>query len=88
MQSRPLIRIVADLILLILVVYGQWYVALPLGLVAAWLFPYYVELLMLGLIHDALFGLGHGLDPWAHAGLVIAIVALGLASFLRGFMRR
>lgn len=57
MRKDILIRIILDLLILVSVVEGFWFVALPLAVIGCWNFSYFIEMLLAGMIYDALFGL-------------------------------
>jgi hypothetical protein len=64
-------RVAWDLLALILVIIAPWWVVLVVGIMGAIVFPWYVELVFLGALIDALYGgnasrlLGH----FIHAGI-------------------
>ncbi len=77
-----------DVLMLGSVLFGWWYVALPIGIIALFRFEYYAELLVAGFAYDALFGMGAGLAIWtAYAGTITALAFLGLAAGLKGSIR-
>jgi len=77
MNEDATLRIIMDIVLTISVIFGWWFVYIPLGLICLWFFPYYAEFIALGFLHDALFGMGRGLGIMAYAGtLATAAVAV------------
>ncbi|MGC9605714.1 MAG: hypothetical protein ABSF56_03100 [Minisyncoccia bacterium] len=88
MDNKLTLRIIIDVVITLCAILGLWYVALPLGLVAAWLFPYYVELVAVGFVYDAIFGMGRGLGLFGYAGVIAGAVLLAVVSFLRFVIRR
>ena len=77
-----------DVLLVILVVFGAWYIALPLALICAWVFPVYAELVFLGFLHDALFGMGRGLGLAGYYGLITAASLYAVVSFFKVTVRK
>jgi len=81
------IRIILGLIALICVIQGLWYVAFPLCILCAWIFPAYYEVLLLGLIYDSLFGfVGGGLK--SYYGFVVAIILFFASEAVGRFVRK
>lgn len=66
-------RVVVDIIIAVSVIFGLWYAALPIALVSAWVFPFYLELMIAGFAFDSLFGFGSGLGVVAYAGTLVSI---------------
>jgi hypothetical protein len=88
MDNKIILRIIFDVIITLCAVLGLWYICLPLGLIAAWLFPYYAELLAVGFVYDALFGMERGVGLFGYAGVIAAAVALTVVSLLKFVIRR
>jgi hypothetical protein len=88
MDKKIIFRIIVDIVIAFCAVFGLWYVFLPLGLIAAWFFPYYAELTVAGFVYDALFSMGRGFGLFGYAGLVVTIIALAVVSFLKFVIRR
>jgi len=74
MNKNLLTRIFIDLLIIITVLNGWWFFALPLALIGAWLFPYFVELIVAGIGYDSLFGFVPGMGAWGYAGTIVSIV--------------
>ena len=89
MKKLIALRVVVDIILALCVIFGWWYAALPLGLIASWFFPYYAEFILAGISYDALFGLG---DPtaglWAYSGTIVSVIAAVSIYFVKRSIRR
>ncbi|MFA6432437.1 MAG: hypothetical protein WCV82_01300 [Candidatus Paceibacterota bacterium] len=88
MNENPTLRVLLDIFLLILTLFGYWYVALPIALLSAWSFPFYVELVIMGFVYDALFGMGRGLGVWGYLALFITVVLFAAISFLKVIIRK
>lgn len=74
MNKKILSRIILDLLMLIFLLNGWWFLALPLALIGAYLFPYFIEMIIAGIGYDALFGFISGIGLWKYAGTAISIV--------------
>ena len=74
MDSEHMLRIILDVIILVCVIFGWWYIALPLGLIASWALPYYIELVAFGFIYDSLYGMGRGLGLLGFMGIIITVI--------------
>jgi len=86
-RNSVALRIACDLILAICVIYGWWYVALPIGVCAVWFFPIYLEFILGGFVYDALFGMNGSFLLAGYAGLIVTVIAFALASLLRRKLR-
>jgi hypothetical protein len=95
MNKNISFRIGLDAIILVCVILGWWYAALPIALLAFFKFPYYVELVAAGFIYDSLFGMGAGTVPdsggigifAAFAGTIVSLVLLAVAATLKRLIR-
>lgn len=57
-------RIFWNIGMVILSIVAPWWVTLLGGAVGAWIFSWYLELIIIGVLYDAVFGLG--VSPWYH----------------------
>ncbi|MDB5238681.1 MAG: hypothetical protein JWO00_16 [Candidatus Parcubacteria bacterium] len=57
MNPHLLFRLAVDAVLAVCVLFGLWYIALPVGAIALFRFPYFMELTAAGFAYDALFGM-------------------------------
>lgn len=87
MRKLIIIRIVLDLTLAVAVLDARWIIALPLALIGAWFYDYYVEIIAAGIAYDALFGMAPGLRAWAYAGTIVSIIGWSAVSGLRRLVR-
>jgi len=81
-------RIITDLLLLISVVNGWWFIALPLSLMGAWNFPYFIEIILAGIAYDSLFGFVPEMGLWGYAGTIMAVIGSIVANVLKKIVRR
>ncbi len=87
-KGKVTIRIILDVILFFAVLKGWWFVALPFGIIGAWFFPYYLELIVAGIIYDSLFGMIPETGLWRYAGTIISTSAFVIMIPLRRIIRR
>ena len=87
MDKHLTLRIVLDIALFLAVIFGWWYVALPLGLILVWAFPWYAELVAAGFIYDALFGMNRGLGVLGFMGLFAALILFAIATLFKVVVR-
>lgn len=88
MKEETILRIVLDLLVAASIVFGWWFVALPLAVFGAWQFPYYLEILAAGLAYDGLYGLGDMLGLWGMAGAIAGAILLAVVAALKLIIRR
>lgn len=87
MKNQTLLRVTLDVIIFLLVISGWWFIALPLAIVGAWVFPRFAELAIAGFAYDALFGIGRGLGIMGYAGIILSAILLGSISYLKAAVR-
>ena len=87
MNKEIVLRIFMDLVMAVSIFFGWWYVALPVGIVGLFKFPYFLELILAGFVYDSLFGMGSGLGFMAkYAGIVTCIAfSVIVFAFKRSF---
>lgn len=81
-------RIILDIVIFFAVIQGWWFVALPLGIVGAMRYPYYLELVVAGLMFDSLFGLSLDTGAYSYAGSIVSIVVFAVVAVLKRFLRK
>ena len=57
MKKNPLFRLITGLIILACIIWGYWWVAWILAIAALFFFPIYFEILVAGILYDALYGI-------------------------------
>ncbi len=83
-HSSPSLRIALDAIVFIAVLLGWWYVAIPIGIIGAWVFPRYAELVIAGFLYDILFGMNGGpAAVWNYAYLIASAIILAVIAYLK-----
>lgn len=88
MNAKVLARIAFDLVIAVCILNGWWFIAVPVGIAAAWFFPYFVELIIAGVAYDAVFGMIPGSGVKGYAGTVAAIVILVALALLKKVVRK
>ncbi len=81
-------RILIDLVLLLSVIYGWWVVAVVVSLVAILYFNNFFELIIFGLIFDALFGFNENLGIFGFAGLIFSVSVYLIFYWLKKILRK
>ncbi|MBU6426821.1 hypothetical protein KGQ27_01100 [Patescibacteria group bacterium] len=87
-MNKLTIRIVLDIILFVCIVNAWWYFALPLAVVGAFAFPFYIEFIVAGIMYDALFAMVQGMGVWAYSGTIVSLVLFIMITTLKNFIRR
>ncbi len=81
------IRLLFGLLILLGLLQGWWFLILPVGLIGAWAWPLYVEIVLAGFVYDSLYGYATSIGLWRYLGtlisLVIVIVMAGLKMVVR-----
>ena len=88
MNKKITVRIVLDIFLAISVLNGWWFLAIPLGLVGVYAYPYFIEIIIAGIAYDSLFGLIPGMGMRAYAGTVITIMSIVIVSLIKKVVRK
>lgn len=83
MNKKTSLRIALDVIILVSVIFGWWFAAIPLGLIGAWVFPRYAELPIAGFLYDVLFGIGRGMGILGYAYTIGAALLLGFVAYMK-----
>ena len=85
--SRVHIRILFGIALLIVALGFPWYVTLIAALIGVFAFHPYIEVLLLGIILDALFGIAGGIIPIAGMYFLTAVLLLFVSQLVRRSLR-
>ncbi|OHA16824.1 MAG: hypothetical protein A3C79_00650 [Candidatus Taylorbacteria bacterium RIFCSPHIGHO2_02_FULL_45_28] len=79
---------ILDMIILICVIHAWWFVALPFIFVGMWRFPLFVEIIIVGIIYDSLFGFYPEIDIWGYIGTISSVAIFGIMFFIKKILRR
>ena len=88
MNKKILLRILIDILLMVSVIHGWWFFVVPLGLIGAYLFLYFVEIIIAGVVYDSLFGLIPEMGIKGHAGIITVVIILGIVSGVKKVVRK
>jgi hypothetical protein len=88
MKNFILKRIALDALVILFIIHGFWYIALPLVLFGLWILPFYYEILFAGVMYDSLFGMNNSLGWRGYAGFFLAVIISGIIFFIRRYLRR
>ncbi len=88
MENNFVLRIIFDLLLLVLIISGLWYIALIIGIVSVWRFSYFIELMIFGILFDSLFGYSQELGIYGYGGTVVSIILFILINLFKNVLRR
>ena len=81
-------RIFVDIAIGISVIFGWWFLAIPLSAVGAWAFSYFLEAIAFGFIFDLLFGAVPGMGLAAYSGTIATIIILVIVVGSRKVLRK
>jgi hypothetical protein len=87
MKENTIYRIILDLLIFLCVTQGWWFVFLPLGILGVWYFPYFIEIVVAGVIFDSLFGFIPDLNIIGYANTIISSFLLLFISGVRRIVR-
>lgn len=76
-----------DLILFAFIINGWWFIALPILVTGLWFFRNYFELILFGIIYDALFGMNNGKSIWGYLGTISSVFIYFIIYILKKFSR-
>ena len=77
-----------DVVIFVTIVNGQWFFVLPLALFSIWYWPSYIEIVIAGIMYDALFGMVHGSGLRGWTGTIVSIVLYAIAVVVKKFVRK
>jgi hypothetical protein len=77
----------ADLVLFTFIINGWWFFALPILVIGSWFFRNYFELIIFGIIYDALFCMNNGKSIWDYVGTVSSVSIYFIIYILKKFSR-
>ena len=87
MRHLIFIKIIVYAVIFFSLLNGWWFVALPLLLFGAWQLNFSIELLIAGVMYDALFGMIKGTGMWGYSGTILAVFILIIVRILKKVMR-
>jgi hypothetical protein len=84
---KIILRIILDVMIFIAVLQGWWPAAVVLALVVVWLFSFPIEIILVGVAYDALFGMVHGMGIKGYSGTIGSVILLIFVMVLKKMMR-
>lgn len=81
-------RIVLDIVLLLAVMFGFWYVALILGLYGLFRHPLFIEIICAGVIYDMLFRVLPDSGIRGYTGSLVALAVFLFYMSIRSAVRK
>jgi hypothetical protein len=88
MNKLIITRIVIDFIILISVISGWWHIALIISMISLMFFPFFIEMIIFGIIFDALFGYNQSLGISKYAGTILSVSIFLIIYWLQNTLRR
>lgn len=86
-MQKIIIRLCIDIAIAFAVLNGWWFVAIPLSFVGIWLFPFFIEILVAGLVYDSLFGFVPEMGLWGYAGTLTSVLFFSVITLVKGSIR-
>ena len=84
---RTIFRITIDIAIFLCLVQAWWYFALLLALIGIWNFGFYIEIVIAGLIYDALYG-STTVKGWAGSiGLIVGAILFVVMTVMKKMIR-
>ncbi len=87
MTHDKTLRITADVIVFLCVIFGWWYVAILVGLISAWVFPRYAELVIAAFMYDVLYTMHLEKGIWGYMFTLGTAGLLMLIGYLKTVVR-
>lgn len=76
-------RITLDVIVFIAVIFGWWFVFIPLAIIGTWVFPRYAEIVIAGFLYDSLFGIGRSLGLFGYAFTIVTAIIIAISAYMK-----
>ncbi|KND49889.1 MAG: hypothetical protein AB197_00050 [Parcubacteria bacterium C7867-002] len=86
-MQKILLRLIIDIGIAYAVLNGWWFIVLPLSFVGIWIFPFFIEIVIAGLIYDSLFGFVPEMGLWGYVGTLVSILFLSVITWVKGSIR-
>ena len=80
-------RVVLDVLIVIAILQGWWFVALPLVMIGTWSYVWFVESVVAGLAFDALYGMAD-LGVRGYLGIIVSVGVVVLLKIIRTLIRK
>ena len=87
MKQSILLRIVIYIVIAFSILNGWWFIVLPILIFGIWKYSFVIEILITGVVYDALFGMGNGMGIKGYIGTIVACVIMLSVYFLKKIVR-
>ncbi len=88
MTKNTIHRLVFDIIIMVCIIQGWWFIALPLGIIAIWKFNNFIEIILFGFMYDILFGVFSKMTMWSYIGSIVTVIILFVFTFAKKIVRK
>ena len=88
LRSNLYPRLVLDLAIFISVLNGWWFIAIPLCIIGLWFIENYIEIIVAGVVFDAIFGMNNAFGLYAYAGTTVGILLYTCMHIVKKFVRK
>jgi len=85
---NKLTRIIVNIIIFVAVVSAWWHVALLISIIGTIIFPYFIEIIIFGIMFDALFGYSQSLGIYGYIGTISSVLIFLVIFWVNKTLRR
>ena len=86
-MKKLIYRIIIDAIIFICLIQGWWYFAILVGMIGVWNFGFFIEIVLAGLIYDALYGSAAIKGVAGSIGLIVGSILFIVLSIIKKIVR-
>jgi len=87
MNYNILFRVILYLVIIFTIINGWWFLSLPLLIFGMWMYSFRLEIIISGVIYDALFGMVPFMGIWGYVGTITAVLILIVLAVLKKVIR-
>ena len=87
MNHSFIIRICLYIAIIGAIINGWWFIALPLLLIGVWRLSFRIEIIIAGIMYDALFGMVHGMGWWGYIGTIVSVIIVSVILIFEKMIR-
>jgi hypothetical protein len=84
---KLIFRIIIDIVIFVCLVQGWWHFTLLLALIGIWNFGFYIEIILAGLIYDALYGSVAVKGLTGSIGLIVGAILFMVLTVIKRIVR-
>jgi len=74
MNTKSIPRVIIDLLLILVLLKGWWFVIIVLGIIGLWRCEHFFEILVAGVGYDALYGMVPRMGIYGYIGSIAGVV--------------